>query len=173
MEAQVDLGHRELFQILEAKPQVGQYHRLAVEVFGGDLEDPVQVIAGNERVIRPRLSDAAFFFETDKKTPLADRVAQLESIVFQQQLGTLGDKTRRLVNLAGALAPLLPLALLRFVGGLGLTPTQVPLLLMAAGVLAAVLIFFPWLTATPEHMREGSSTRLEESGVESLTEGAP
>ncbi|TXS93712.1 glycine--tRNA ligase subunit beta [Parahaliea maris] len=71
-----------------------------------ESEDPVQVIDGNERVIRPRLSDAAFFFETDKKTPLADRLPQLEKIVFQQQLGTLAEKSRRLESLAGALAGL-------------------------------------------------------------------
>ena len=67
--------------------------------------DPSQVIAGNERVIRPRLADAAFFFETDKKTPLADRVESLGSIVFQKKLGTLRDKTERMVQLAGLLAP--------------------------------------------------------------------
>ena len=66
--------------------------------------DPQQVIQGNERVIRPRLSDAAFFFETDRKTPLQDRLKQLESIVFQRELGTLYDKTQRVVGLAGALA---------------------------------------------------------------------
>ena len=66
--------------------------------------DPVQVIAGNERVIRPRLSDTAFFFETDKKTPLADRVDSLKSIVFQQKLGTLYEKTHRVEQLAGAIA---------------------------------------------------------------------
>jgi glycyl-tRNA synthetase beta chain len=66
--------------------------------------DPAQVIQGNERVIRPRLSDAAFFFNTDKKTPLADRVSKLDKIVFQKQLGTLKDKTDRIVTLAGALA---------------------------------------------------------------------
>ena len=66
--------------------------------------DPVQVIAGNERVIRPRLSDTAFFFETDKKTSLADRVDSLKNIVFQKQLGTLYDKTRRIESLAGSLA---------------------------------------------------------------------
>lgn len=69
-----------------------------------ESKDPAQVIAGNERVIRPRLADAAFFFETDKKTPLADRVAKLENIVFQQKLGTLADKTRRVEQLAGELA---------------------------------------------------------------------
>ena len=66
--------------------------------------DPTQVIAGNERVIRPRLSDTAFFFETDKNTPLADRVQSLNNIVFQQKLGTLYDKTRRVEQLAGAIA---------------------------------------------------------------------
>jgi len=66
--------------------------------------DPVQVIAGNERVIRPRLSDTAFFFETDKKTPLAERVDTLKNIVFQKQLGTLYDKTCRVEQLAGVLA---------------------------------------------------------------------
>ena len=62
------------------------------------------MIAGNERVIRPRLADAAFFFTTDKKVPLAQRVEQLNSIVFQKQLGSLYDKTQRVVDLAGALA---------------------------------------------------------------------
>jgi glycyl-tRNA synthetase beta chain len=69
-----------------------------------ESKDPVQVIAGNERVIRPRLSDAAFFFETDQKTPLAQRVEKLESVVFQQKLGTVADKTRRVQRLAGILA---------------------------------------------------------------------
>ncbi|MBT4254745.1 MAG: glycine--tRNA ligase subunit beta, partial [Gammaproteobacteria bacterium] len=69
-----------------------------------ESSDPQQVIAGNERVIRPRLSDAAFFFETDKKTSLESRVERLEHIVFQQQLGSLYDKTRRLEQLAGILA---------------------------------------------------------------------
>jgi glycyl-tRNA synthetase beta chain len=71
-----------------------------------ESKDPVQVIAGNERVIRPRLSDAAFFFETDKKTSLADRVEKLDSIVFQQKLGTLREKTQRVADLAGLLAPM-------------------------------------------------------------------
>jgi len=67
--------------------------------------DPVQVIAGNERVIRPRLADAAFFYATDRKTPLAGRLPTLADIVFQQQLGTLQDKTRRVAELAQQLAP--------------------------------------------------------------------
>jgi glycyl-tRNA synthetase beta chain len=72
-----------------------------------ESKDPIQVIAGNERVIRPRLADAAFFFETDKQTPLSDRVGKLEGVVFQQKLGSVADKTRRIQRLAGALAPVI------------------------------------------------------------------
>lgn len=69
--------------------------------------NPELVIEGNERVIRPRLSDAAFFFNTDKQTPLADRVSSLDSVVFQQKLGTLLDKTTRIQALSGELAALI------------------------------------------------------------------
>lgn len=69
-----------------------------------ESSDPQQVIAGNERVIRPRLSDAAFFFETDKKTTLNDRLPALSNIVFQQKLGSLLDKTERVSKLATILA---------------------------------------------------------------------
>lgn len=71
-----------------------------------DSEDPAQVIRGNERVIRPRLSDAAFFFETDKKTPLALRVDKLQSIVFQDKLGTLYEKVERIRALSLTIADL-------------------------------------------------------------------
>lgn len=67
-------------------------------------EDPEQVVKGNERVIRPRLSDAAFFFETDKKVKLETRVEQLKNIVFQAQLGTLFDKSQRVKALAASIA---------------------------------------------------------------------
>lgn len=66
--------------------------------------DPAQVIDGNERVIRPRLSDAAFFFETDKKTTLAAQRERLQSIVFQAKLGTIYDKTERVSRLAAVIA---------------------------------------------------------------------
>ncbi len=66
--------------------------------------DPVQVIDGNERVIRPRLADAAFFFETDKKVPLQQRRMQLKSVVFQAKLGSLYDKTERVAQLARSIA---------------------------------------------------------------------
>lgn len=75
-------------------------------VFIANLEsrDPSQVIAGNEKVIRPRLADAAFFWDTDRKTPLADRVEKLKSVTFQQQLGTLFDKAERLQAIAAEIA---------------------------------------------------------------------
>jgi glycyl-tRNA synthetase beta chain len=70
-------------------------------------EDPAQVIQGNERVIRPRLSDAAFFYETDKKVRLDSRIEKLNSIVFQAKLGTLYEKTQRVKKLAGFIAGLI------------------------------------------------------------------
>lgn len=66
--------------------------------------DPAQVIAGNEKVIRPRLADAAFFFETDKKITLSQQRERLKTIVFQAQLGTVFDKTERIAKLAGHIA---------------------------------------------------------------------
>ncbi|WP_299182285.1 glycine--tRNA ligase subunit beta [uncultured Neptuniibacter sp.] len=67
-------------------------------------KDPQQVIEGNEKVIRPRLSDAAFFFETDKKTTLESRVEKLKTIVFQKDLGTVYDKAARISALSGKIA---------------------------------------------------------------------
>ncbi|WP_027350165.1 glycine--tRNA ligase subunit beta [Halotalea alkalilenta] len=69
--------------------------------------DPRQVIEGNERVIRPRLSDAAFFYQTDRTKPLDARRPMLESVVFQRRLGSLADKSRRLEALAGAISELI------------------------------------------------------------------
>lgn len=66
--------------------------------------DPTQVIDGNERVIRPRLADAAFFFDTDLKHSLASRREQLKPIVFQKQLGSVYQKTERIAALAKRIA---------------------------------------------------------------------
>lgn len=63
------------------------------------------VAAGNERVLRARLADAQFFWDQDRKTPLAGRVEALEGITFHARLGTVGEKVRRIENLAGELAP--------------------------------------------------------------------
>jgi len=72
-----------------------------------ESKDPQQVIAGNEKVIRPRLADAAFFFETDKKKPLIARLERLKSVVFQNQLGTVYDKAARIESTATAIASLI------------------------------------------------------------------
>jgi len=67
-------------------------------------EDPTAIIEGNEKVVRPRLTDAEFFFKTDLKQKLVDRLPRLETVLFQQQLGTLKDKTDRIEQLAGEVA---------------------------------------------------------------------
>ncbi|WP_416886078.1 glycine--tRNA ligase subunit beta, partial [Marinospirillum sp.] len=82
----------------------GRLLPLFITVSNIESKDPGAIILGNEKVIRPRLADAACFFETDKKTRLSSRAEGLEKVVFQQQLGSLADKTRRLQTLAGEIA---------------------------------------------------------------------
>ncbi len=67
-------------------------------------EDPSKIIEGNEKVVRPRLTNAEFFFKTDLKQKLEDQLPRLETVLFQQQLGTLRDKTARIEALAGEIA---------------------------------------------------------------------
>ena len=64
------------------------------------------IVAGNERVIRARLADAKFFYETDLKTKLEDRLPKFDAIVFHEQLGTQAERIARIERLAGELAPL-------------------------------------------------------------------
>ena len=71
-------------------------------------DDPVDIVQGNERVVRPRLADARFFFETDKKTKLGARVAQLAAIVHHNKIGTQRDRVDRLVSLATQIQKGLP-----------------------------------------------------------------
>ena len=67
-------------------------------------KDPQQIIAGNEKVVRPRLSDAQFFFNTDRKQKLEQRLDSLKTVLFQQQLGTLAEKSERISKVAGFVA---------------------------------------------------------------------
>ncbi|WP_197388388.1 glycine--tRNA ligase subunit beta [Ralstonia pseudosolanacearum] len=67
-------------------------------------ETPRAIIEGNERVVRPRLADARFFFEHDKKKPLADRVPQLARVVYHNKIGTQLERVSRLQAIAGQLA---------------------------------------------------------------------
>ncbi|EIC82600.1 glycine--tRNA ligase subunit beta [Serratia sp. M24T3] len=69
-----------------------------------DSKDPQQIISGNEKVVRPRLADAEFFFNTDRKKRLEDNLPRLETVLFQKQLGTLRDKTDRIQALTGWIA---------------------------------------------------------------------
>ncbi|MCT7359221.1 glycine--tRNA ligase subunit beta [Thalassolituus pacificus] len=69
-----------------------------------ESKDPAQVISGNEKVIRPRLSDAAFFWDTDRKQKLESRFAKLENVVWVNGLGSIADKARRIGKLASRIA---------------------------------------------------------------------
>jgi len=69
-----------------------------------ESKDPSQVVFGNEKVIRPRLADAEFFFKTDQKQTLESRLSTLESVLFQKQLGTLKAKSERIADLSKVIA---------------------------------------------------------------------
>ncbi len=98
-----------------------QQHQRYFPVAGGDgklmphfitvanieSRDPAKVRAGNERVVRPRLTDAAFFWAQDRKQPLAARRAGLDAVTFQAKLGSLGDKVKRVKTLAREIALLI------------------------------------------------------------------
>ncbi|WP_233799989.1 glycine--tRNA ligase subunit beta [Paraburkholderia sp. HP33-1] len=68
---------------------------------------PVEIVEGNERVVRPRLADAKFFFTQDKKKPLAERVPLLANVVYHNKLGSALQRVERLEGLAGAIAGLI------------------------------------------------------------------
>lgn len=93
--------HQKYFHVVTAN---GDMLPLFITVANLESKDPGQVISGNEKVIRPRLSDAAFFYETDRKTPLEARIEQLKPIVFQEKLGSIYDKSVRVAALAKKIA---------------------------------------------------------------------
>ncbi|MBY4677723.1 glycine--tRNA ligase subunit beta [Marinobacterium arenosum] len=93
--------HQKYFHVVDSN---GQLMPNFITIANIVSKDPQQVIEGNEKVIRPRLADAAFFFETDKKQTLESRIEKLKSIVFQQELGTLHDKAVRIATLAERIA---------------------------------------------------------------------
>ena len=75
-----------------------------VTVANIDSKEPARVKEGNERVILPRLADAAFFWDSDRRRRLEDRLPALENVVYQRGLGSIADKSRRVSRLAGVLA---------------------------------------------------------------------
>jgi glycyl-tRNA synthetase beta chain len=88
-------------------PVRGSDGRLAprfITISNLDSPQPDAVRAGNERVVRPRLADAAFFWDQDRRAPLAARQAQLGGVVFQAKLGSIGEKSARTASLAGDIA---------------------------------------------------------------------
>lgn len=82
----------------------GQLINKFIFVTNIESKDPSQVIKGNEKVIRPRLADAEFFFKTDKSKTLESRLESLSSVLFQKQLGTLEEKSQRIASLSGVIA---------------------------------------------------------------------
>ncbi|SEP00636.1 glycine--tRNA ligase subunit beta [Aquisalimonas asiatica] len=95
-------GHQKYFPVTD---NTGRLLPRFVMVANLESRDPGEVVRGNERVIRPRLADAEFFWQQDRRRSLADRVDDLHNIVFQDKLGTLHDKQRRVAALARTIAP--------------------------------------------------------------------
>ena len=89
-----------------ARSAAGALLQLFVAVANIESRDPAQVRAGNERVVRPRLADAAFFYAADRKQTLASRREALKAVTFQARLGSLSDKTARITALAAQIAGL-------------------------------------------------------------------
>ena len=94
-------GHQRYFPVADDN---GRLLAHFVTVANLESRDPEQVIEGNERVIRPRLADAAFFWDSDRKKALADRTEQLHDVVYQAGLGSLFDRCQRIGRLAAWLA---------------------------------------------------------------------
>jgi len=94
-------GHQKYFHV------VNQDDKLLprfIAVSNIESRDPDVVRAGNERVLRPRLSDAAFFWERDLKKSLASRLDDLKTVIFQNKLGSLYDKSKRVASVSGMIA---------------------------------------------------------------------
>jgi len=93
--------HQKYFPVTD---KAGQLVNKFIFVANIESKDPQAVIFGNEKVIRPRLADAEFFFKTDKKQSLESRLVSLESVLFQKQLGTLKAKSERIAALSQFIA---------------------------------------------------------------------
>ena len=93
--------HQKYFHMVDNN---GQLMPFFITISNIESSDPRQIKEGNERVIRPRLSDASFFWSQDKKNPLENQLERLKSVIFQNKLGTVYDKTQRVTDLAGIIA---------------------------------------------------------------------
>lgn len=94
-------ANQKYFHLLDDQ---GRLKPLFITISNIDSSDPSRVIEGNEKVIRPRLADAVFFYDTDRKRSLASRTNELAGVVFQKQLGTLADKAHRSAAVAAFIA---------------------------------------------------------------------
>lgn len=94
-------SQQKYFPLLDAQGRLT--HQFLV-VSNIDPQDASLVIGGNERVVRPRLADAQFFYDQDRKKTLAERVPELDNMVYHHQLGTQGQRVQRVRNLAGFIA---------------------------------------------------------------------
>ncbi|MDZ7851466.1 MAG: glycine--tRNA ligase subunit beta [Halomonas sp.] len=94
-------ANQKYFHLLDHE---GHLKPLFITISNIDSLEPEQVIQGNEKVIRPRLADAAFFYDTDRRRPLADRAPELAGVIFQKKLGTLADKAHRSAAVAAFIA---------------------------------------------------------------------
>ena len=92
------------FPLLDEK---GQLKSRFIFITNIESKDPSIIINGNEKVIRPRLADAEFFFNTDKKQTLESRLESLKSILFQKQLGTVYEKSQRIASMSKSIAAML------------------------------------------------------------------
>lgn len=95
--------HQRYFAVENTKGELTNHF---ITVSNIESRDPSRVRAGNERVVRPRLADAAFFHEQDRRNPLHAWRPGLDSVTFQAKLGSIGDKLRRVVALTQQIAPL-------------------------------------------------------------------
>ncbi len=98
--------HQKYFACLDAKSALAPHFLLVANMIADD--GGKAIIAGNERVLRARLSDAKFFWDQDRKAPLASRVPKLAERVFHARLGSVLDKVGRVTRLAEALVPFVP-----------------------------------------------------------------
>jgi len=97
--------HQRYFPLFE--PKSNQLTHRFLIVSNMQLDDPTNIIEGNERVVRPRLADAGFFYDTDRQLPLSQRVESLRDSIYHNKLGSQYDRVKRLQRLSGHIAELL------------------------------------------------------------------
>ncbi|OGT43018.1 MAG: glycine--tRNA ligase subunit beta [Gammaproteobacteria bacterium RIFCSPHIGHO2_12_FULL_40_19] len=128
--------HQKCFPIVDTNNQILPLFILVSNIAS---KNPDVVIKGNERVIRARLSDAEFFYQQDLKHTLLNRLSRLDHVVFQDQLGSLGDKTQRLIKLTAYIAKKM---------GLENTPVQRAAMLSKCDLVTDMVSEFPNLQGT-------------------------